>query len=378
MPLNRKIRIMFVIPDMTGGGAERILLQIMKRLDRERFEGSVALFEQSGKFLGEIPPDMPVTGLGEKRHYRFEILRIAAKLRRLAKAQNPDIVFSVINVANFVAIPAAKLAGAKAVAYEMSHPYSDIKMEHRFPMISSTLLKATYRFADIALALSKGIGESLVNDFGVNPEKVKVSYTPFDMELIKDKAKEEVDHQWLAERRDIPVIAGAGALYKNKGFDVLIKAAAHVSKKLPLRVIILGEGPERENLLSLASELGIADSVYLAGFQHNPWKFIGRADVFALPSLHEGFGNVIVEAMILGVPVVASDCPVGPREILLGGDAGLLVKPGDHEDLAEAILKLTSDKPLREKLANKASERVVEFDQAHVMKKLEALLVSLT
>jgi glycosyltransferase involved in cell wall biosynthesis len=366
---------MFVIPKIIGGGAERIMLQIIKNLDRERFSASLALFEHSERMMEDVPPDVPVTELGESRHYRLGLFRIIRKLFRLIKAGKPDIVFSVINVANFLAIPAARLAGAKVIAYEMSHPYQDIKVEHRFPFISSALLRLTYPFAHIPLALSRGIGDSLIKDFGIRAEKVEVSYTPFNIPPIRERAAEEVQHPFLDGKA--PVVVGIGALYKNKGFDFLVRAMALVNEHRDARLILVGEGTLKEAIERLALECGISGKVSLVGFQGNPWKFLSRASVFALPSLHEGFGNVIVEAMICGVPVVSTDCPVGPKEILEGGKSGLLVPAGDHTALAKAISRLLEDDDLRADLARKGKERAMDFDAARVMRKLERLMEAL-
>jgi glycosyltransferase involved in cell wall biosynthesis len=133
-------------------------------------------------------------------------------------------------------------------------------------------------------------------------------------------------------------MTGAGRLTRQKDFATLLRAFALVLKRRPVRLLLLGDGPERKRLESLAAELGISAVVDFYGFVANPFPFIARSDLFVLSSAWEGFGNVLVEAMALGVPVVSTDCPSGPREILHDGTLGPLVAVADHTALAEAIL----------------------------------------
>jgi glycosyltransferase involved in cell wall biosynthesis len=371
----RKVKLMFVIPEMTGGGAERILLDIMKNLDRTRFDVSLILFQTGGEFFSEIPENIPIHDLKESRHYRMTgMFRIILKLYGLIKKGTPDLIFSVINVANFIAIPAAKIAGTKVIAYEVSNPYLDIKREFQYPFISMALLKITYPRANVLLALSEGIKNLLISECGMRTGTIRVSYTPFDLEYIKKKSHDDVGHPWLHDRT--PIVMGVGALVKRKGFHVLLEAFSEIRKIIDARLIILGEGEMKEELDSLAGKLQISDCVYFAGFDKNPWKYLRHASVFVLSSEHEGFGNVIVEAMICGVPVVSTDCPVGPREILKDGECGLLVRPGDSYGMAEAVKRLIGDEALRRYFIQKGYGRAMEFDKKVVMGRLESLIES--
>jgi glycosyltransferase involved in cell wall biosynthesis len=371
--MNKTRRVSFVIPELTGGGAERILLEIMGNIDRDRYEGFLVLFNEGGRFKGDVPDDMGIHILRESRHYRVAgLVRIIYKLYRLFRRERPDLVMSVINVGSFPAIVAARLAGVRVIAYEVSHPRLDIEQEFAFPRAAKLLLRLTYPRADLVLALSEGIKSSLISDFGMSPSRIEVLYTAFETERIRDLASETPEHLWFSD--DIPVVLGIGTLVERKGFHHLIKAMAIVNRETPARLIVLGEGPMKQELYALAESLRIRESVDMAGFEPNPWKWLGHASVFVLSSIHEGLGNVIIEAMISGVPVVSTDCPVGPREILGGGEYGLLVPVGDYEAMAIAILRLLNEPTLRQTLSEKAAMRINDFDRSVIMPRLHDLI----
>ncbi len=157
------------------------------------------------------------------------------------------------------------------------------------------------------------------------------------------KAKEPVEHPWF-ETGELPVILGVGRLMEQKDFPTLIRAFAKVLKVRPSRLVILGSGKERSRLNALVHELGLQNHVAMLAFQNNPYAYMTKAAVFALSSAWEGFGNVLVEAMAQGTPVVSTDCKHGPREILDHGKHGLLVPVGDSQAMAEAILNVLSGK----------------------------------
>jgi glycosyltransferase involved in cell wall biosynthesis len=371
---SERLHIMFVAPELAGGGAERILLQILKHLDRRRFRCSLALFSKKGALLGEVPEDVEVHDIGEGRHYRAAgLLRIVFKLRALFKRRRADVVFSVINTANFPAALAGRFAGSKVFVHEVSHPYLDLREEFAYPRIAMALLRMTYPLAHVQVALSNGIRESLIKDFGQDPEKIVVSYVPLDLDRITEMMREPVEGGWFSG--DEPVVLGVGALIERKGFHVLLRAAAEAGRDKPLKVVILGEGADRERFEALASDLGISDRVFFPGFDPNPYRYFSRASAFVLSSFHEGLAIVVVEALHAGVPVVATDCPVGPAEILEGGRHGELVPVGDHKAMAAAIRRVLDDAQLKRRRRESGIKRAQDFERAKVMRELEGLIV---
>jgi hypothetical protein len=186
-----------------------------------------------------------------------------------------------------------------------------------------------------------------------------VVYNALDLEKVHRRAEENLPLPWPND--GLPVVLGAGRLDRQKAFHVLIEASALVFKRLPARLAILGDGGERPRLERLAATLGIADRVFLPGYVENPFPAMRAASVFVLSSAYEGFGNVLLEAMACGCPVVSTDCPSGPGEIIRDGENGLLVPMDDPEALAGAIHRVLTDETLRRRLIQGGLKRLEAF-----------------
>jgi glycosyltransferase involved in cell wall biosynthesis len=175
---------------------------------------------------------------------------------------------------------------------------------------------------------------------------------------------EEIEHEWLLSKKN-PVVVAAGRLAAWKGFADLIRAIKLVSSKRPVRLIILGDGPDRSKLEALVLNLGLSDVIRLEGYVNNPLKYFARADVFVLSSHVEGLPNVLVEAMMCGCTPVSTDCPTGPREVLQDGKFGYLVPMRDPEAMAHAI-EAALENPIPKDVLAKA---VAPFNTAAVLSK---------
>jgi len=194
-----------------------------------------------------------------------------------------------------------------------------------------------FRFADTVVAVSHGASNDLIQSRIATTEQVRVIYDPVITHDILQKARESIDHSWFRQKK-IPIILGVGRLTELKDYPTLIKAFAGVRVKLPARLVILGEGEDRPRLESLVRNLELEKEVAMPGFVDNPFAYMARASVFVLSSLLEGLPNVLIQAMAVGTPVVSTNCPNGPREILGDGKYGILVPVGDVERLSQAIV----------------------------------------
>jgi len=195
----------------------------------------------------------------------------------------------------------------------------------------------SYSKACKVVSVSKGVGCDLISNFGLQANKVRTIYNPIINSELYDLGQKSISHPWF-EPQQPPVILAVGRLSFEKDYPTLIRAFQRVRQQRSVRLLILGEGGERSKLEGLVRALGLGEDVELPGFVPNPYAFMRKASCFVLPSLFEGFGNVLVEALAMGCPVVSTDCPTGPTEILEGGKWGTLVPVGDYEAMAAAIL----------------------------------------
>jgi glycosyltransferase involved in cell wall biosynthesis len=304
----------------------------------------VPTFHVGKKYFGSLP----MTALGLVRHLRKMTL---------------DSMLSIGYSGNVPSILAKRLLRGRLplVALEGIHLSAalhfsgDLGIEAKLYLgLIKQLVKRFYPLADAVVARSKGVAEDLVQNMKVPRERVHVIYNPTDPE-IEAKAQEPFEHPWFKNSK-IPVILCVARLAPEKDLPTLIRAFSVVRKERPAKLAILGEGSERAKLEALVKELGLEGDVWMPGFVDNPFKFMKRATVFALSSKFEGFGMVIAEALAVGTPVVSTDCPSGPAEILGGGKWGKLVPVGDHEKLAEAILETIENPPDREKLKERGRD----------------------
>jgi glycosyltransferase involved in cell wall biosynthesis len=217
------------------------------------------------------------------------------------------------------------------------------------------------RAADKVVFVSQGALDSGCRRLGLPKDLATVIYNPVVDDELLEASQEPVDHAWFAEGRERPIILGVGRLTKQKGFPYLLRAFRRVRSNVPARLVVVGDGEDRQSLTSLASKLDVERDVAFVGFQRNPYKFMARADAFVLPSLWEGFGLVLVEAMACGAPVVATRCRSGPEEIVSDGASGLLVPPGDANALSDAILNLLTSPPLARRLSTAGRRRAEDF-----------------
>ena len=223
--------------------------------------------------------------------------------------------------------------------------------------------RRSYPFADFAVGVSRGTTAELEGIPGMARDRIRTVYNPVVSPDLDRKARESPHHPWFDDR-PCPVILAIGRMKKVKDFSTLLRAFARLLVQRPARLIVLGEGRLRPSLQSLARELGIAERVDFPGFQENPYAFLAKADLFVLSSRHEALPTVLIEAMACGCPVVSTDCPSGPREILEDGRLGPLVPVGDTEALAKAMVRVLDEPPSRDLLRERASffsvERAVE------------------
>ena len=317
------------LPSLEGGGAERVMLDIGSALAARGHSVEVVL----GRAGGPLVSPLPVVSLDAGRTMT-SVTGLAGYLRR----RRPRTMVSALSHANVVAVAAKVLARSDVRLLLTEHVHLTTNTERaRSPRDRAMpfILRAAYRGRLVA-AVSEGVARDLEQRVGLPSGSVHVLPNPIPADELRKKAEEPVPHPWFSE--PTPVVLGVGRLNQQKDFATLLRAVALTREQIPnLRAVILGEGPERASLEQLASSLGLADAVAMPGFVTNPYPAFRSAAAFVLSSRWEGLPTVLIEALAVGVPVISTDCPSGPQEILQGGRWGRIAPVGDAAALAAAI-----------------------------------------
>lgn len=358
-------RIVFVINSIGSGGAERALDTILQAGGNwlARYEAHLVLLDDHPEMR-----DMPALDGRHCLDAGGGLIASVVRLRRFLHRLQPDLVISFLPRANL----ASALSGGpwRRILCERMHMRSHLAGRYRgwrLAMIQR-LMRAAYARATLVLGVSQGVSDDLIATFGAPAERVLTINNPYDLKLIADQAAKPPSIALP------PVfLVAVGRLVAAKGFADLIQAYALADTALPL--VILGEGPEQAPLAAQIREAGLSTRILMPGFLSDPWSVVGRARALLSASYNEGFPNAIAEALVLGRPVLVTDCPSGPAELLgakagaagsvVQAPAGLIVPTGDIVALAQGIVML-DDPALRERLSTAATARMRDFKAEHI------------
>ncbi|MCL6533557.1 MAG: glycosyltransferase [Armatimonadetes bacterium] len=334
--------IALFVPSLRSGGAERVMLLLAQGFAQRGIAVDLVLAKAEGAYLKQVPHEVRMLNLEASR-----VLGSLPRLIRYLRRRRPSALLSALDHANIIAILAQRIARTPTRVVVSVHSMTSVALKES-PLARARwipfLARLLFPLADKIVAVSTGVAEDISQLYCLRGNQVEVIYNPVVTPDLLNLALQPLSHPWFAEGQP-PVILGAGRLAAPKDFHTLIHAFARVRQQRPARLIILGEGEERPVLESLIRQLGIERDAALLGFVDNPFAYMKRAAVFVLSSRWEAFGNVLVEAMACGTPVVSTDCPYGPREILEGGKWGKLVPVGDPDKLAEALLETLDSRP---------------------------------
>lgn len=345
-------KIIFVLPRFDHGGVERITLNLCNKFSEDGFDCTIAIREKIGNLLPQLDPRVTVVELAPT-----EIIQFIPKLSELISKENPNCVITAFPDIGLLAWAAIKKSKHKP---RLIHGIHDSHKSYSFnPGFSGWIRKyffllaskIIYLLADELVAVSQGVSEELRNIFSIRESKIHRIYNPIIPDDFKIKIKQ---HPKSSE--DNVTIVSLGRLAYQKGFDLLIRAMAKVRSRRKWILFIYGDGPENKNLNDLIDQLGLTNKIKLKGLTDNPFDSISSADLFVMPSRHEGFGNVLVEALACDIPVIAADCRHGPREILVDGEYGRLVETEDIDALADAISDFLENKHEYKKGTSRANQ----------------------
>jgi glycosyltransferase involved in cell wall biosynthesis len=360
-----RVRLLCLLPDLNGGGAERMMIYLTRGLDRGRYDITLALGLRRGPYLPLVPADIRLVELGHSRG-ATSITSVA----RLMREGRYDLCFSMVSM-NLTAVLARALARSdvRLVLGARNHYSRSMPAEAASSRLKMGAIRLLYPRSDLVIGVSKGVTDDLVQHFGLSPAKVRPIHNPIDIDRVRSQAAQPLGDPWLSPAAEIPVLVAVGKLQPAKGYPDLIDAFRIVRSARPARLVILGQGPDQAALEARIRSYGLEADVRFAGFDANPYRWLARSTAFVHAAHWEGFPNVLVEAMACGVPVVSTDCPSGPAEIITNGRDGFLVPVGDPASHAARTLELLGDDALRARVVAAASERVQDFAVDRVLRR---------
>lgn len=377
-----RIKISVLITSLSGGGAERVISYLLNYFHSNKIDVILVLFTNKISYL--IPPvEKYIMDLDSKNDSGIKKIislpRLAIKYGNICKQNNITHSISFLTRPNYVNVLSKKLSKGryKTIISERAFPslqygYGDFKS-----LVNRLLIRTLYRDADLTISNSKGNGNDLIQNFRVSNSKLTVIYNP--VEIKKVRATEPISNFF---NESFFNFVSVGRLIESKNFELIIKATSRFERA---RLYILGEGPHRKVLEEMISNYSLQDKVFLLGFQTNPYQYLKGADAFVMASMHEGFPNVLLEAMACNLPVVSTNCKSGPDEILelnqpnenqiMRAKYGLLV-PLDNLDLMTKAMELIQDSSIATKFINKYSVKLKEFEMEQIMQSYFTSIIS--
>ncbi len=329
----KRKKILFIIPNLGGGGSERVLVTLLANIDRVKFEPILLVVKKEGRYKDDIPKDIEVIDLNASQ-LRYAIFKIVKSIKSI----KPDIVYSTLGHLNLV-IAMIRPFFSKQIAFvaRESNTVSSHNQQERYPKLFDWLFRKVYNNLDLIINQSKYMKNDLIKNYYIDENKIKVIYNPVDFKKIEESI--DADNKILFDKDKINLLC-VGKLAYEKGYDILIEAVAKLDDNF--FITILGEGGEEESLKKLAKERGVSQKINFIGFVQNPYSYMSQADMLLLPSRYEGLPNVILEAQACGKPAITFDAPGGMREIIEDGFNGFLVTPFNTDEFAQKIQKASN------------------------------------
>lgn len=366
------MKITIAIDSLTAGGAQRAAVLLAEGLVARKHQITlITLFGEERDFYS-LPTDITRTSL-KVAGTSFNLLQAVgnnlnrlAKLRQAIDLSQPDVIISFLDKTNVLTLLACFNSNYPIIVSEQNDPtYNNIGR------LWSLLRRVAYRRADRVVSCSQGVDD---NWHWLDSKRREVIYNP--LAITTERTATEAESELLAQLNpERQTIVAMGRLTAQKNFSLLLSAFAEVAEQFSdWQLLILGEGEQREQLEAAIAQLKLQGRVLLPGVVSNPFPILRRSQLFVLSSIYEGFGNVIIEAMACGLPVIATDCPSGPSEIITSGETGILVPNQDRDGLIAAMATLMSDRDRRKQLANSAQKALNRFELDTILSQWQNLL----
>lgn len=405
-----KPKVLIVVDSFNSGGVQHVMHRIGRGLSETGFDVSFAVVRPAGPLLGAFAREFTIHkdekgrsgpsrllaflrafgayarmfGLRRSNYALGSALRYVPFLTTVLERVRPDVVISTTSLCNVCSLLAREVARSKARIVVSEHVNLSTVLSRRWTDPTAlartvAILRAGYSRADTVIVVSQALKQDLIDTLGLAAAHIQVAYNPALDREFEEKRREPCDEDWLNDKRE-PVVVAVGRISRQKNYPLLLEAVRIANMTRPVRLLVIG-GAEKEKHQRLLAKLreqcttaGLADRVKFLGQQDNPVKYLSKADGLVLSSDYEGFGLVLVEALGCGIPVVSTDCPDGPREILGDGAYGRLAPCGDAGALARALLASLETPPDREKLRARAADFSTEKSVQGYARIVDALL----
>jgi glycosyltransferase involved in cell wall biosynthesis len=361
-----KTSVLLVSTILNTGGAERFVSTLLEHLDRSRLEPSLCLLRDNVGY--PIPKDVEVRSLGFKSSRQFPA--VVRRLRQVLEDERPDVVLSSINATGIAVGLALRSSSYKPVwiARIGNNPTLADRGLRRF------LARQVLPLADHFVVNAHGLLKELETCYPFTKGRISVLGNPTDFARLDELAAADPG---IRNSSGEPLLIAVGRLFRQKRYDIMLRALAQVRKEMSVRLWVCGEGSERGSLTRKVRRLGLSDSVQMLGFCENPFALMSRADLFVMSSEFEGLPNALIEAQGLGLAAVSTSCPHGPEEIIDDGETGLLVPVNDVHALATAILGLLRQREKTKRMGTAARQRIrVKYGVAPLIQDWEQLILS--
>ncbi len=375
-----KTKLLFIFGSMNGGGAERVLLDLLSNLDYSRYEVDLCLIISEGILLPEVPRQVRIISLWKSYTLYYKIALRASTIfrnqylfKRILNKKIKDVYD--VEISFIEGVPLKLHAIRRSDARKFTWVHIDL---FNFHYTRNLFFKgeelAAYNQMDAVISVSKNTQKAFEKRCPQCTSDKLVIYNPIDIKKIKRMANEvEVEREEELKRKDVFTIVAIGRLTPQKRMDRLFRLATRLKKEeRKIKIQLIGDGELKEKLLLLRKELGVEKEVEMCGFLHNPFPLLKRADLLVSCSAHEGFGLSLCEAMALGVPVVSTKT-AGPMEIIGDNEFGLLCEQ-DDESIYQAIKRMMDDELLREEYSKKGLERAQDFSVEKMIKDFNDLV----
>ncbi len=361
-------KVLFAMPDLRGGGAEKVLIDILKKIDKKKFEITLLLFTRTGVYINEIPKEVKVICIKEK----LKIIPGRFWIRYFNK--NPQLFYKYLIKEKYdIEIAFMEGLATKFISYSNNNSSKKIAWVHidllrkhwtKEMFLENEEANSYNKFDDI-IFVSNDAKKSFEDLFENNISNKKIIYNPIIDEEIIEKSNQ------IKINFDNFTIISVGRLDKQKGYDRLLRVHSRLVNKYPHKLLILGEGEERENLEQLMKELKIVNSVELKGFVKNPHPYIKSANLYVCSSITEGYPLVVAESLILGKGILATDI-TGPKEILNNGQYGMICEDSE-EGLYKSLQSLLEHKEIIKEYENKSKIGRISLDYKKRIQEIEKL-----